>query len=167
MLPLVLDPDHIRVGLIGQGAGHDRRAALLADSGVDTMVLPEKPSDAALKPLTVLFVAGLAADAARDLAARARALGVLVNVEDVPTLCDFHVPARVRRGDLLLTVSTGGKVPGLARVLREWLAGHFGPEWTGRLNDLAGARARWRAEGLPPDRVLGNVREQLAQMGWS
>lgn len=167
MLPLVLDPHHIRAGLLGRGAGRDRRAALLADSGVNAVLLPERPSDMALKPLTVLFVAGLEEGAARDLAARARALGVLVNVEDKPGLCDFHVPARVRRGDLLFTVSTGGRAPGLARVLREWLAGHFGPEWMGHMDDLARARARWRADGLSSDRVLGNVREQLAQMGWS
>lgn len=167
MLPLVLDPQHIRAGLAGRGAGRDRRAALLADSGVEAVPLPETPSDAALKALTVLFVAGLEEGAAGDLAGRARALGVLVNVEDKPALCDFHVPARVRHGDLLLTVSTGGRVPGLARVLREWLTEHFGPEWAGRLEDLAGARARWRQEGLSPEHVLGNVRKQLAQMGWS
>ena len=75
------------------------------------------------------------------------ALGVLVNVEDVLPLCDFHVPAIVRRGDLLLTASTGGQAPGLARPLRESLAEQFGPEWTGRLKDLGLARAKWRAAG--------------------
>ncbi len=62
---------------------------------------------------------------------------MLVNVEDVLPLCDFHVPAVVRRGDLLLTASTGGAAPGLARALREWLAQNFGPEWTDRLKDIS------------------------------
>ena len=50
--------------------------------------------------------------------ARARAGGVLVNVEDVIGWCDFHNPSIVRRGDLLLTVSTGGQSPGLAARIR-------------------------------------------------
>ena len=78
----------------------------------------------------------------------ARDAGVPVNVEDVPELCDFHVPATVRRGDLLLTISTGGRAPGLSRILREWLEDRFDEQWTARLDDLAfgaGLMARGRA----------------------
>jgi precorrin-2 dehydrogenase/sirohydrochlorin ferrochelatase len=166
MLPLVLDPRHVKAGLIGQGAARDRRAALLAEAGMEAVLLPADAADAAIAPLTVLFVAGLGEGESRLLATRARNLGVLVNVEDVLPLCDFHVPALVRRGDLLLTASTGGQVPGLARALREWLAGQFGPEWTGRLKELGHARARWRSEGLSTGQVSENVRDMLARMGW-
>lgn len=166
MLPLVLNPIHIKAGLAGQGAARDRRAALLADSGVEVRLLPDAVPDALLKELQVLFVAGLPEGEARELAGRARALGVLVNVEDVPALCDFHVPAIVRRGELLLTASTGGHVPGLARVLRERLADEFGPEWTARLKELGAARAKWRSQGLSPQEVSGQVRELIVRMGW-
>ena len=87
------------------------------------------PVLASIDPATGKAV-GVSVDLARELAARARRLKVLVNVEDVLPLCDFHVPAIVRRGELLLTASTGGQVPGLARRLREALAEQFGPEWT-------------------------------------
>ena len=166
MLPLVLNPTSIKAGLAGQGPARDRRAALLADAGVEARLLPETVPDAALKGLQLLFVAGLAEGEARDLAARARALGVLVNVEDMLPLCDFHVPAIVRRGELLLTASTGGQVPGLARALREHLADAFGPEWTGRLKELGAARAKWRSQGLSPPEVSRQVRELIARMGW-
>lgn len=166
MLPLVLNPLNLKIGLAGRGHARDRRAALLAEAGVEARLLPETVSDALLKGLQLLFVAGLPEGESRDLATRARALGVLVNVEDVLPLCDFHVPAIVRRGDLLLTASTGGQVPGLARVLRETLADQFGPEWTVRLKELGLARAKWRAEGLSPGQVSQNVREMLARMGW-
>jgi len=119
-----------------------------------------------LQPLQLLFVAGLPEGEARHLAGRARGLGLLVNVEDVLPLCDFHVPAIVRRGDLLLTASTGGAVPGLARRLREWLADAFGPEWTERLQDLSTARARWRSAGFGPADVSRKVRDLIDEKGW-
>jgi len=166
MLPLVLDPLSLKTGLVGRGEALARRAALLAEAGVEARLLSPDASDALLEPLQLLFVAGLDEGEARHLAGRARTLGVLVNVEDVLPLCDFHVPAIVRRGDLLLTASTGGTVPGLARALREWLGGNFGPEWTARLQDLSAARARWRSAGLNPAQVSGKVRDLIAQKGW-
>jgi len=166
MLPLVLNPVGLKAGLAGRGQARERRAALLAEAGVDTRLLPETVTDEALGSLQLLFVAGLDEGEARELAARARRLKVLVNVEDVLPLCDFHVPAIVRRGELLLTASTGGQVPGLARQLREALAEQFGPEWTARVKDLGAARAKWRAQGLPPAEVSEQVREMIARMGW-
>ena len=166
MLPLVLNPVSLRAGLAGQGPERDRRAALLAEAGVEARLLPATVTDEILASLQVLFVAGLPEVEARALATRARAQGALVNVEDVLPLCDFHVPAVVRRGDLLLTASTGGQVPGLARALRESLAEQFGPEWTGRLKELGLARAKWRAQGLSPRDVSQNVRDMISRMGW-
>jgi precorrin-2 dehydrogenase/sirohydrochlorin ferrochelatase len=166
MLPLVLNPVNIKAGLIGRGPEGERRAAMLAEAGVEVRLLAQDAPDEVLGALTLLFVAGLPEGEARELAIRARALGVLVNVEDVLPLCDFHVPAIVRRGDLLLTASTGGQVPGLARALRESLADQFGPEWTARLKELGLARAKWRAQGLSPREVSHHVRELISRMGW-
>jgi precorrin-2 dehydrogenase/sirohydrochlorin ferrochelatase len=166
MLPITLSPHFVKAGLIGAGDALQRRAALLADSGVEARLLPPDAPDAVLEGLNLLFVAGLPEGESRHLAGRARALGVLVNVEDVLPLCDFHVPAIVRRGDLLLTASTGGQVPGLSRVLRESLAEQFGPEWTARLRELAHARARWRSEGLSMAEVSQMVRARIESEGW-
>ena len=166
MLPITLNPHFAKAGLIGAGDALQRRAALLADAGVEARLLPPDAPDALLEGLNLLFVAGLPEGEGRALAGRARALGVLVNVEDVPPLCDFHVPAIVRRGDLLLTASTGGQVPGLSRALRESLAVQFGPEWTARLRDLAIVRARWRSEGLSPAEVSQMVRAKVESEGW-
>jgi len=166
MLPLVLNPLKLRTGLAGRGEALARRAALLAQAGVEAQLLSPGASDEVLAPLRLLFVAGLEEGEARHLAGRARAFGVLVNVEDVLPLCDFHVPAIVRRGDLLLTVSTGGAVPGLARALREQLADDFGPEWRERLAVLARERARFRSQGLTPAEVSQKVRELVVEKDW-
>ena len=63
-------------------------------------------------------------------------------------LCDFHVPSIIRRGKLLLTASTGGMSPALARRLREFLAARFAPVWADRLEIIGAARHKWRDEGL-------------------
>lgn len=123
-------------------------------------------ADEVLVSLHLLFVAGLPEGEARLLAGRARALGVLVNVEDKLPLCDFHVPAIVRQGDLLLTASTGGKSPALARQVRELLAESFGPEWRVRVEALGKARAKLRSQGLPPATVSEKVRELVMEKGW-
>src|SRR6202030_21257 len=63
--------------------------------------LPGRPD---LTSLRALWIVGLPDDEAVALAALARSVRVLLNVEDRPALCDFHSVAEVRRGDLLLTV---------------------------------------------------------------
>ena len=66
--------------------------------------------------------------------------GVLVNTADLPALCDFIMPAVVRRGDLAVAISTGGASPALAATLREKLSAILGPEYGQLLDLLAGAR---------------------------
>lgn len=166
MLPIIFDPANSVVGLVGEGAGFARRRQMLDDAGICPIVLDADAGEGAIAAVRLLFVAGLANGRAARLARLARHLGVLVNVEDVPALCDFHVPASVRRGNLLLTISTGGRVPGLSRTLREWLETRFGPEWQTYLDDLSVAREGWRAEGLPPPVVSQRTREHVSEKGW-
>lgn len=163
MLPIILDSESISVGLAGAGSGLARRRALLAEAGIGPVFISQTAS---LDGLKVLFVAGLDHDASAHLAQRARSAGVLVNVEDVPEFCDFHVPAQVRRGDLILTVSTGGKSPGLAKLIREWLEHKLGLEWSGRLKDISAARETWRAQNNAPPEVSQRTRDFVRERAW-
>jgi precorrin-2 dehydrogenase/sirohydrochlorin ferrochelatase len=165
VLPIVVS-ETTRVGLAGQGDALGRRASLLVGAGISPVLLPRDADDDALAGLRLVFVAGLEEGASRELAVRARAQGALVNVEDVTELCDFHVPAIVRRGDLTMAVSTAGKVPGLARRLREWLSDRIGPEWEQRLASLSQARTAWRADGLGSTEVSERTRRLIEQEGW-
>lgn len=58
----------------------------------------------------------------------ATARRVFCNVEDVPELCSFILPAIHRRGPITLAVSTGGASPALAQRLRDELGGQIGFE---------------------------------------
>jgi precorrin-2 dehydrogenase/sirohydrochlorin ferrochelatase len=164
MVPIALDPTVLVMAVAGRGDAVLRRfRALRAGGAADLSLFSDQPEGldvgagealrrrlpgpADLQCLRVLWIAGLPRDDAAELAAAARALGVLVNVEDRPELCDFHNVAEVRRGDLLLTVSTGGSSPGLAARIRARLAAEFGAEWSGRLDVLRRHRMEWRAQG--------------------
>jgi precorrin-2 dehydrogenase/sirohydrochlorin ferrochelatase len=81
------------------------------------------------------------------------AAGVWVNGADDPAHCSFTLPSIVRRGDLLLTVSTGGRSPALAVWLRERLEAEIGPEYEVLLNLLADERESIRAAGRSSEDV--------------
>lgn len=60
--------------------------------------------------------------------ADASARRIFCNVEDVPELCTFILPALHRRGDITVAVSTGGASPVLAQWLRDRFAAQIGFE---------------------------------------
>jgi len=55
----------------------------------------------------------------------ARHGGVLVNVVDMPEMCDFIMPATLRRGDMTISISTGGAGPVLAKKIRKELENRY------------------------------------------
>jgi precorrin-2 dehydrogenase/sirohydrochlorin ferrochelatase len=75
------------------------------------------------------------------------AAGVWVNSADDPANCAFTLPARIRRGDLLVTVSTGGTSPALASWLRGRLDADLGPEFATLLDILSEERNALKAAG--------------------
>jgi precorrin-2 dehydrogenase/sirohydrochlorin ferrochelatase len=77
--------------------------------------------------------------------------GVWVNAADDPAHCAFTLPARVRRGPLLVTFSTGGHSPALSRWLRRRFEVELGPEYEALLDLLAEERAGHRAAGTPTE----------------
>jgi len=172
MYPVNLDLTHLPVALVGSGPRTERRLALLDADGAENVrvygpaagdslaraaggrLRRRWPTPAEMAEARLLLIAdGVEASALRDLVATARAGGTLVNAEDRPEFCDFHSPAIVRRGDLLLTVSTGGRSPRLAHRLGRFLGEVFGPEWQRRLEDLGALRALWREAGADPTTV--------------
>jgi precorrin-2 dehydrogenase/sirohydrochlorin ferrochelatase len=190
MIPIALDPARILLGLVGRGAPLRRRLAKLRAGDARQLVLffdepgsgyaqysvgatyngimwhNRLPQPADLANLDVLWIAGLPQAIAAPLAAAARALGVLVNVEDQPDLCDFHSVAEIRRGDLLLTVSTGGRSPRLAGRIRAHLEQQFDPAWAARVGELAALRQRWRGEKNSMTEVSALTDAVLTSAGW-
>src|SRR6188508_2930868 len=73
---------------------------------------------------------------------------MLVNVVDVPPLCNFILPAVVRTGPLAIAISTAGASPALAKRIKRQIADEFGEPYARLavlLNDVRG----WAKGTLP------------------
>ena len=181
MIPIALDAIALPLAVAGRGPEATRRLQALRAGGAHAPLLfsdrPDEdlvraagpalrrflPGRPVLLALRALWIVGLPDDEAVQLATLARSERVLVNVEDRPALCDFHSVAAVRRGDLLLTVSTGGASPGLAARIRARLATEFGPEWAERVALLRSRRDAWRRDGED----VGDLTDALLRAnGW-
>ena len=81
------------------------------------------------------------------------AKGIWINSADDPDRCAFTLPAALRRGDLMVTVSTGGASPALASWLRSHLELSIVPEFEEVVSRLAVERARIHAEGESTENV--------------
>ncbi|HEV8564226.1 MAG TPA: bifunctional precorrin-2 dehydrogenase/sirohydrochlorin ferrochelatase [Actinomycetota bacterium] len=135
-------------GLLDGGCGHvlviatepaGRLAAFEAD---DPRVVVERrrwqPDD--LDGAFVVVASSEVGDDRASIALESRRRGALVNMMDDVRNCDWAAPSVVRRGDLVLAISTGGRSPALARRLRQELSERFGPEWVGVVQVLGAVR---------------------------
>ncbi|HVA79637.1 MAG TPA: bifunctional precorrin-2 dehydrogenase/sirohydrochlorin ferrochelatase [Candidatus Binataceae bacterium] len=159
-LPIYVAMDGLRCVVVGGGAIAARKAAqLLAAGAVVTVISPRlgpalaamakaaaivhharKYAPGDLRGFDFAFAASDDAGAHREIFSEARALGVMLNVADSPELCDFIVPAIVRRGDLQIAVSTSGASPAVAARIRRELEARFGYEYECTLRLMRAAR---------------------------
>ncbi len=143
--PIFLELGSRRVVVIGGGAVAVRKVQALLTAGARVVVVAERIDDM----MTALcrgtdvelikskysknYLAGalLAITATnnpqlnKQIYKDCQELEVLCNVVDVPELCDFFVPAVVKRGDLQIAIGTEGQCPAYAGHLRKKLEGIF------------------------------------------
>lgn len=144
--PIILDlHGHLAVVVGGGAVGRRKVAGLLAAGARVRLVSRDpvppgcwtQPLELHLRPFHPADLDGAAlAFAATGISAvdqavlaAARERGIPANLAGDPAAGDFTVPAVQRAGDLLLAVSTEGRAPALATVVRDRLAAGFGPEW--------------------------------------
>jgi len=78
----------------------------------------------------------------------AEARAMLVNVVDVPPLCNFILPAIVRSGPLAIAISTAGASPALAKRMKREIEAQFGESYA-RLAVLLNEVRGWAKATLP------------------
>ncbi len=84
------------------------------------------------------------------MAAEGRERGIWVNAADEPARCDFILPAVIRRGRLVVAVSTGGASPAAARAIREELEGYLTEDHAMLVELAADAREDLRRRAVSP-----------------
>lgn len=164
--PINIDLDDRSVVVVGGGKVAARKAKRLLSAGARlTLVAPElEPSLAALAAQGRLrhldrgyrhgdLAGALLAFAATDdpqlnrqVAEEATERGILVDVVDAPRQGSFTTPAVLERGDLLVTVSTGGASPVLSRQIVAELEPLLGPEYAEAVALLGAAREKLLTE---------------------
>jgi precorrin-2 dehydrogenase/sirohydrochlorin ferrochelatase len=86
---------------------------------------------------------------------------VWMNAADDPTSCSFILPAVVRRGPVMVTVSTAGRSPALASWIRGEVAAQLGSE--------VGVLAEWISEARDQLKAAGRSTEEVdwrPALGW-
>jgi len=99
---------------------------------IGTLVFILRPDEARTRVFYLAFLAFSATnipEVQEAVVKEAQKNNIPVNSADSPRSSTFHVPARLRRGDFLLTVSTGGGSPALATKIRRDLNEVYGVEY--------------------------------------
>lgn len=175
--PIGLRVDGRRAVVVGGGAVGLRKTQALLRAGADVVVVSKRfdPRFARLRARRVerpwrpadlagAFVVVCATDD-EPLNARVWREAVrrrqLVNVVDRPALCNFFVPAQVRRGRLTLCVSTDGGSPGLSKSLRRELQALYGRDY-GRLVRAVDGHRRRLKRAIPDPKRRARVLKSIS-----
>jgi len=76
---------------------------------------------------------------------------MLCNVADRPEACNFILPALVKRGDLVIAVSTSGKSPAFAKKIRKELEKLYGAEYADFLKLMGAIRKKLLSASHEPE----------------
>ncbi|OLB44142.1 MAG: hypothetical protein AUI04_01040 [Candidatus Rokubacteria bacterium 13_2_20CM_2_64_8] len=165
--PVVLDLGGRPVLVVGGGAVAERKVEGLRAAGASIMVVSPRVSArlakmaddgdirvrlrsyrrSDLRGVAIVFAATDDRNVNAAVAADSRRRRIWVNAADDPDHCDFILPSVLRRGSLLVSVTTGGRSPALARIVREELERLLGSDYA-LLTDLAGdVRRELRTRG--------------------
>jgi len=156
--PVHLDINNRNCLVVGGGSVGTRKVRTLLDCGARVMVISLTVSQQ-LRELAasgdiilaersyqsedlnaVFLVIGATDDEKlnQQISSDADRFNTLCNIADRPEVCNFILPSIVQRDDLVITISTSGKSPALAKKLRQALENQFGEEY-GTLLQLMGA----------------------------
>jgi uroporphyrin-III C-methyltransferase/precorrin-2 dehydrogenase/sirohydrochlorin ferrochelatase len=179
LFPIFLKLGGRRVVLVGGGAVATAKLGALLDAGADVRVVapelaPELRARAAAAPRVTLVerafqavdldgawlvIAAATPEANRQVAAAADERRLFVVAVDDPPAASAYGGGTVRRGGATIAISTGGRAPALAGLLREALEAVVPDELPAWVEEARALRPAWRAAGVP----MGERRPLLLQ----
>ncbi|MFT4033981.1 MAG: bifunctional precorrin-2 dehydrogenase/sirohydrochlorin ferrochelatase [Patulibacter sp.] len=121
-------------------------AQLVAEGSID--YLPQRYAPAQLDGAFLVIAATDDTDVNIAVYDDAERRAMLVNVVDVPPLCNFILPAILRTGPIAIAISTAGASPALAKRMKREIGEQFGAEYA-RLAILLNEARGWAKAMLP------------------
>ena len=166
--PIFLEMTGRRCLVIGGGVVAERKIAGLLEVGAEVTVISPKVTEAIsqwsknnsiqlegrcyrigdLAGYQLVFVATDDPEVNDRVYQEGKSCGAWVNAADDPAHCDFILPSVLRRGDLLVAVSSGGNSPALARMIREELDDYFTAEYAQLVQVAAEVRMELKEKSL-------------------
>lgn len=178
-LPLFVDLAGKKVVVIGGGnVAASKVPALLAAGAVVTLVAPEILPEAVHEGMIIhqrefepadldgawFVLSAATSEVNRAAAAAARTRRVFINAVDDPANGTAYFGGTLRRGDITIAISTGGKVPALARLLRQALDELLPPDLEQWLQLAKEQRQRWLREQIPMSERLPLLAEAVLKL---
>ncbi|NOT28404.1 MAG: uroporphyrinogen-III C-methyltransferase [Acidobacteria bacterium] len=179
MFPAFLNLRSRRVVVVGGGPVAASKLDALLTAGADvTVIAPEVRPEVLERPVRVIqkhfeasdldgawwVVAAAPAEINKQVLAAADERRIFVNAVDDPAHATAYLGGVVRRHDVTVAISTNGRAPALAGLLREaldaWLPGEL-DEWLVAADE---ARRRWKAQGVPMEARRPQLLETLNRL---
>ena len=122
----------------------------LAESGI--IELKRRPyAEADLDSIFLVICATDNEDLNLQVSRDAGKYNMLCNIADRPEACNFILPALVKRGDLVIAVSTSGKSPAFAKKIRKDLEKQYGNEYADFLKLMGAIRKKLLSKKHEPE----------------
>jgi len=174
LFPVFLKLAGRKAVLVGAGrVASSKLPALLAAGAEVTVVAPVISPEIAAAPVAIyrrpfvaedldgawVVVAAATPETNREVAAAAEARRIFVNAVDDPASASAYTGGVLRRGGVTIAVSTEGRAPALAGLLREGLEAVVPDEIETWVRAAEWLKERQRAEGVP----MGERRPRLLE----
>ena len=179
LYPVFLKLRGRRVLLVGGGAvAAAKLEGLLAAGALVTVVAPDITPAFERPGVTVhrrrfesgdldgvwWVVAAAPPNVNREVQEAAESRRLFVNAVDDPAHATAYLGSIVRRADITVAISTGGRAPALAALLREALDAWLPHEIDTWMNAADDARRQWKADGVPMERRRPLLLETLNRL---
>lgn len=160
LYPINLELDDMRITIIGGGNVSYRKCKNFLDFGKSVRVVSPKFIDQFknikndieliydtykqeyIKDSFIVIAATNNKELNKNIGIYCKSVGKLVNVVDNITLSNYTVPSYLKRGDLLLSVSTNGKSPSLSSKIKKELEEKYDDSYEEYLNILGEIRKK-------------------------
>lgn len=98
----------------------------------------------------------------KEIKVQARLKNILLNVADIPELCDFYLGSIISRGDLKIAISTNGKSPTLSKRIRQYLEEALPDSTQQIIDNLQGIRNKLSGDFNFKLNELNNITQVLS-----